>query len=79
LKRDSLWAIQTPQFFHYRTIFSAYEKAVKERFYSTDDAALVEEYGGKIRVIMGSYRNIKITTPEDLIAAEYFLSRMNKK
>jgi len=79
LKRDSLWAIQTPQVFHYRTIFSAYEKATKEGFYPTDDAALVEKYGGKIRVIMGSYRNIKITTPEDLIAAEYFLSRMNEK
>ena len=79
LNRDSLWAIQTPQIFHYRTIFSAYEKAVEEGFYSTDDAALVEKYGGKIRVIMGSYRNIKITTSEDLIAAEYFLSRMNKK
>jgi len=79
LKRDSLWAIQTPQVFHYRTIFSAYEKATKDGFYPTDDAALVEKYGGKIRVIMGSYRNIKITTPEDLIAAEYFLSRMNEK
>jgi 2-C-methyl-D-erythritol 4-phosphate cytidylyltransferase len=77
LKRDSLWAIQTPQVFHYRTIFSAYEKAVKERFYSTDDAALVEKYGGKIRVIMGSYRNMKITTPEDLSIAEYLLDSKN--
>jgi 2-C-methyl-D-erythritol 4-phosphate cytidylyltransferase len=75
LKRDSLWAIQTPQVFYFRTIFSAYEKAARERFYSTDDAALVERYGGKIRVIMGSYDNIKITTPDDLMAAEYFLNR----
>lgn len=76
LRRDSLWAIQTPQVFYFRAIFSAYEKAIKEQFYSTDDAALVERYGGKIKVIMGSYGNIKITTPEDLAAAEYFLSRM---
>jgi 2-C-methyl-D-erythritol 4-phosphate cytidylyltransferase len=75
LKRDSLWAIQTPQVFHYRTILSVYERAIKEGFYSTDDAALIEKYGGKIRVIMGSYRNMKITTPEDLIAAEFLLSR----
>ncbi len=79
LKRDSLWAIQTPQVFHYRTIFSVYERAIKEGFYSTDDAALIEKYGGKIRVIMGSYRNMKITTPEDLATAEYLLSRINEK
>ena len=77
LKRDSLWSIQTPQVFHYRTIFSVYERAMKEGFYSTDDAALVEKYGGKIKVIMGSYRNIKITTPEDLAIAKYILDPKN--
>lgn len=75
LKRDSLWAIQTPQVFPYEKIFAAYEKAMKEGFYATDDAALIERYGGKIKVIMGSYRNIKITTPEDLDIAEFLLSR----
>lgn len=74
LRRDSLWAIQTPQVFSYRNIFSAYERAMKEEFYSTDDTAIVERYGGKIKIVMGSYRNIKITTPEDLAIAEYFLS-----
>jgi 2-C-methyl-D-erythritol 4-phosphate cytidylyltransferase len=75
LRRDSLWAIQTPQVFPYSYISTAYESAIKDGFYSTDDAALVEKYGGKIKVIMGSYRNIKITTPEDLIIAEYLLTR----
>jgi len=75
LRRDSLWAIQTPQVFPYSNIFSAYERAMKEGFYSTDDAAIVEKYGGKIKVVMGSYRNIKITTPEDLAIAEILLSR----
>jgi 2-C-methyl-D-erythritol 4-phosphate cytidylyltransferase len=75
LRRDSLWAIQTPQAFHYRNILTAYEKAMKEGFYSTDDAALMERYGGKIKVVMGSYGNIKITTPEDLAIAELFLSK----
>jgi 2-C-methyl-D-erythritol 4-phosphate cytidylyltransferase len=75
LERGSLWAIQTPQVFHYRNILEAYKKAMKEGFYSTDDAALMERYGGKIKVVMGSYRNIKITTPEDLAIAEFFLSK----
>ncbi|MDI6889907.1 MAG: 2-C-methyl-D-erythritol 4-phosphate cytidylyltransferase [Thermodesulfovibrionales bacterium] len=74
LRRDSIWAIQTPQVFPYINILTAYERAMKEGFYLTDDAALVEGYGGKIKVIMGSYRNIKITTPEDLNMAEFFLS-----
>ena len=75
LRRDSLWAIQTPQVFPFKNIFSAYERAMQEGFYSTDDAAIVERYGGKIKIVMGSYRNLKITTPEDLIIAEILLSR----
>jgi 2-C-methyl-D-erythritol 4-phosphate cytidylyltransferase len=75
LRRDSLWAIQTPQVFPYKSILIAYERAIKEGFYSTDDAALIERYGGKVKVIMGSYKNIKITTPEDLVIAEFLLSR----
>jgi 2-C-methyl-D-erythritol 4-phosphate cytidylyltransferase len=75
LRRDSLWAIQTPQVFPYKNILIAYERAIKEGFYSTDDAALIERYGGKVKVIMGSYKNIKITTPEDLVIAEFLLSR----
>ena len=77
LNRNVLWAIQTPQVFPYNSLFTAYEKAMKEGFYSTDDAALVERYGGRIKVVMGSYKNIKITTPEDLAIAEFLLK--NKK
>lgn len=73
LRRSSLWAIQTPQAFPYESVMRAYERAGKEGFYSTDDAALVERNGGVLRVVMGSYRNIKITTPEDLIIAEAFM------
>jgi 2-C-methyl-D-erythritol 4-phosphate cytidylyltransferase len=79
LRRDSLWAIQTPQVFPYNIILRAYEKAMNENFYSTDDAALVERYGGKVKVIMGSYKNIKITTPEDLAIAEFLLSKKGLK
>lgn len=75
LNRDSLWAIQTPQVFHYKSIMRAYETAMKERFYSTDDAALIERYKGRMKIMIGSYTNIKITTPEDLAIAEFFLSK----
>jgi 2-C-methyl-D-erythritol 4-phosphate cytidylyltransferase len=76
LKRGSLWAVQTPQAFPCKKILKAYEEAAKEGYYATDDAALIERYGGTVKVIMGSYANIKITTPEDLYIAEALL-KMN--
>lgn len=75
LKRDSLWAVQTPQVFFYKILYATYEKAMMDGFYTTDDAAIVERYGGRVKVIMGSYNNIKITTPEDLLIAEFLLSK----
>ncbi|MBF0559035.1 MAG: 2-C-methyl-D-erythritol 4-phosphate cytidylyltransferase [Nitrospirae bacterium] len=70
LDRNVLWAIQTPQTFHYAGILEAHKKAHDEGFYATDDAALIEHYGGLIRIIEGSYMNIKITTMEDINIAE---------
>lgn len=75
LDRKSLWAIQTPQVFKYAPLINAYKKAMDEGVYSTDDSAIVERYGGKVKVIMGSYTNIKITTPEDMDIAELFLRK----
>lgn len=74
-KRESLWAVQTPQVFHLAALLKAYEMALDEGYFATDDAALIERYGGTVRVIMGSYRNIKITTPEDLEIAEFLLGK----
>lgn len=79
LKREALVAVQTPQIFQYRPLFAAYERAMKESFYATDDAALVEWDGGRIRVVTGSYTNIKVTTPEDLIVAEAFLNMRKER
>jgi 2-C-methyl-D-erythritol 4-phosphate cytidylyltransferase len=76
LKRGSLWAVQTPQAFPYKKILGVYDEAAREGYYATDDAALIERYGGTVKVIMGSYANIKITTPEDLYIAEALL-KMN--
>lgn len=73
LQRDTLWAVQTPQVFLRDSLMEAYESAMGERFYGTDDSALVERIGGKVKVIMGSYSNIKITTPDDLPLAEFLL------
>jgi 2-C-methyl-D-erythritol 4-phosphate cytidylyltransferase len=74
-KRDNIRAIQTPQVFPYRVIKEAYETAYAEGFYATDDAALVERIGGKIRIIEGSPLNIKVTTMEDLEMVEYILKK----
>jgi 2-C-methyl-D-erythritol 4-phosphate cytidylyltransferase len=73
LNRSKLWSIQTPQAFPVKILKHAYEESARHNAFGTDDAMLVERAGGKVRVIMGSYENIKITTPEDLILAEEIL------
>ncbi len=74
ISRDSLWGMQTPQVFTFPFIRNAYQKAKTERFTATDDAAVAERAGGKIRVVEGSLRNFKVTRPEDFDLAEKFLS-----
>ncbi|NLY44618.1 MAG: 2-C-methyl-D-erythritol 4-phosphate cytidylyltransferase [Tissierella sp.] len=69
-KRSLLWAAQTPQCFWAHLIKKGYEHAMNEGIVGTDDSSLVEKMGHEIKMIMGSYDNIKITTPEDLIIAE---------
>ena len=75
LERSRLWAIQTPQAFPVKVLRKAYDESYKNKIYGTDDATLVERSGTKVRVLMGSYDNIKITTPEDLVLAEEILKR----
>lgn len=70
--RSALWQIQTPQTFQRSLIVDAYEKAEKDGFLGTDDASVAEFAGHQVKVVMGSYRNIKITTKEDLVIAEAF-------
>jgi 2-C-methyl-D-erythritol 4-phosphate cytidylyltransferase len=78
LKRETLWAIQTPQVFVQSALVEAYHRAMAEKFYSTDDAALLERNGGRVKIIMGSYSNIKVTTPEDIPHAEHLLKERGK-
>lgn len=71
--RSTLWQIQTPQTFQKERIVKAYKQAKDAGFIGTDDASLAEYSGYPVKVIMGSYRNIKITTQEDLLIGEAFL------
>lgn len=77
--RSTLWQIQTPQTFQRSLIVDAYEKAEKDGFLGTDDASVAEFAGHQVKVVMGSYRNIKITTKEDLVIAEAFLKEGSLK
>lgn len=74
-ERKHVWMIQTPQCFSYPLIFDAYEKMLRnEDATITDDAMVLEKVKGlPVKMVEGSYRNIKITTPEDLLVAEAYL------
>jgi 2-C-methyl-D-erythritol 4-phosphate cytidylyltransferase len=74
VERSSLWAVQTPQAFHVSLVLEAHERASLERYIGTDDASLVERIGKQVKIIEGDYRNIKLTTPDDLLFAQAILS-----
>lgn len=73
--RQNLWAVQTPQVFRYKMITQAHQKTNDD---VTDDASLVEHLGYKVKLYMGSYNNIKITTPADLALAEILWSEYER-
>ncbi|MFP4662533.1 MAG: 2-C-methyl-D-erythritol 4-phosphate cytidylyltransferase [Halanaerobiales bacterium] len=75
--RSNLMAVQTPQAFLYELIIEAHQ-AVPADQPVTDDASLLEYMGKKVKIIKGSYENIKITTPMDLIFAEKILEKRRK-
>lgn len=68
--RNTLWSIQTPQVFTWTVIWKAHTRAREIGFIGTDDASLVEEMKSPVCLVKGSYKNIKITTPEDLQFAQ---------
>ena len=73
--RQSLWAAQTPQVFRFDIITEAYRQA---KYEVTDDARLVEQLGHKVKLYMGSYDNIKVTTPDNLAIAEVLWQKHEK-
>ena len=68
--RARLWQAQTPQGFPRAGLVRAYDRAREDGIAATDDAALYERYVGPVRVVTGSYRNLKVTRPADLAVAE---------
>ena len=74
--RRNLWAVQTPQVFRFDIIAEAYRQARGE---VTDDASLVEQLGYRVKLYIGSYDNIKVTTPDDLALAELLWQKRGKK
>jgi 2-C-methyl-D-erythritol 4-phosphate cytidylyltransferase len=72
--RQRLWQVQTPQGFRAGLLRRAHQQALREGYRGTDDAALVERLGETVAVVEGDYRNIKITTAEDLLLASALLA-----
>ena len=75
LRREGLWAVQTPQGFRFPLLWEAHRKARSSGFVGTDDASLVERMGAPVRIVRGTETNIKITTPDDRKLAEFLLGR----
>jgi 2-C-methyl-D-erythritol 4-phosphate cytidylyltransferase len=75
LDRKSLMSIQTPQAFRFKLLKEAYERGRRTGYLATDDARFIERLGHKVKVVPGSYENIKITTPEDIIIAEAIIQK----
>lgn len=83
LDRSTLWQMQTPQTFSYRLVYDAYKKLLSDPKYQkgiTDDAMVVETMcQGNVKLVEGSYENIKVTTPDDMIVAAGFLDWRKKQ
>ena len=71
--RSRLWAVQTPQIFDRERYLRAAEEAERRGLSCTDDCQLFEAMGWKVQLVMGDYRNLKLTTPEDFLAAGAYL------
>ena len=69
----------TPQGFRFALMREAFDEALSDGFIVTDEASLIERSGGTVHVVMGSPRNIKITTPADLDLAELYISQGERR
>lgn len=75
--RSSLWAIQTPQAFRISVLREAHKQAMDTGFLGTDEASLVERINYPVKIVEGSYDNIKLTTKEDLYFAEAIMRKQS--
>ncbi len=74
LERERLYAVQTPQAFSRRLIEIAYDRAYADGYFGTDDASLVERLCEPVAIVRGSYENIKVTTPPDVVTVEAIIA-----
>jgi 2-C-methyl-D-erythritol 4-phosphate cytidylyltransferase len=79
IPRERMVLAQTPQGFRYGNLKQAFDEAEGDGFLGTDEASLIERAGGSVHVVMGSPRNIKITTPADLNLAEFYISQKDEQ
>jgi 2-C-methyl-D-erythritol 4-phosphate cytidylyltransferase len=77
--REKMVLAQTPQGFRFGLLKKAFDEANSDGFMGTDEASLIERAGGAVHVVMGSPRNMKITTPADMELAEFFLAQENRE
>ncbi|NLM35356.1 MAG: 2-C-methyl-D-erythritol 4-phosphate cytidylyltransferase [Clostridiales bacterium] len=74
--RNALMAVQTPQCFKYDLILECHRQADIENYSATDDTMIVEKYGHRVYLYEGDYKNIKVTTPEDMLLGEEILDKL---
>ncbi len=79
LDREKTWIVQTPQAFEFALLWQAFEKAQTDKYYGTDDASLIERIDRRIKIVEGSYSNIKITTNDDIAIAEAIIRSLQVK
>ena len=77
--RERVVLAQTPQGFRFSVLRKAFDEALRDGFSGTDEASLIERNGGAVQVVMGSPKNIKITTPTDLELAEFYMSQEDSR
>jgi len=72
--RETIWQAQTPQAMKFDLLYQAHLAAIENGFWGTDEASLIERLGHPVKIVHGDYRNLKVTTPEDILNAESYLS-----
>jgi 2-C-methyl-D-erythritol 4-phosphate cytidylyltransferase len=74
--RDNLWHALTPQFFPLKLLYQALSRAQDLKLNITDEASAIEQFGGKVKIVIGRASNIKVTQNEDLLLASFYLTQL---
>jgi len=74
LDRSKLWEIQTPQVMRPQLLRDGFKKVQEESLEVTDDVSIIEQLGLPVKLTMGEYTNLKLTTPEDMVIADQIMA-----